>query len=406
VLVVHKYGGTSVADADRIRHVADRIAKRVRAGDEVVVVVSAMGNRTNELYDLAHSIDPDPDPREMDMLLSTGEQMSIALVAMALRSLGHEAVGLTGHQAGIITRADYGAGRIARVESDRVKQELARGRIPIVAGFQGTTDEHEIVTLGRGASDTTAVALAISLGADRCENLKDVEGVYTADPRIVPEARRLTDVLYEEMLEMATQGSTVMHNRAVELAAVNDLPVLVASSMVEAPGTLIHGDEAAMEERNRVRAIAHDTDVAKITVRRVPDSPGVAARIFEPLAEASVSVDTIVQNASERDLTDLTFTLAESDLAKAYRVMPDVCKSVGASEFVAESHLGKVSIVGTGIQTAPGYAARMFRTMFEAGINIEMISTSEIRLTVIIDEQRVPEAVRALHRAFELEHAE
>lgn len=406
MLVVHKYGGTSVADADRIRHVAGRIARRVDAGDEVVVVVSAMGNRTDELYDLAYSINPDPDPREMDILLATGEQMSIALVAMALHSLGHKAVGLTGHQAGIITRANYGAGRIARVESDRIKHELSQGHIPIVAGFQGTTEEHEIVTLGRGASDTTAVALAIALGADRCENLKDVEGVYTADPRIVPDARRLTDVLYDEMLEMATQGSTVMHNRAVELAAVYELPVLVASSMVDAPGTLIHGDEAAMEERNRVRAIAHDTDVAKITVRHVPDSPGIAARIFEPLATAGVSVDTIVQNASERDLTDLTFTLAESDLPKANRVMPDICKEVGAAEFVAESHLGKVSIVGTGIQTAPGYAARMFRTMFDADINIEMISTSEIRLTVIIDERRVPEAVRALHKAFELEQAE
>ena len=362
-----------------------------------------MGNRTDELYDLAHSIDPDPDPREMDILLSTGEQMSIALVAMALRTLGHEAVGLTGHQAGIITRPDYGAGLIARVESKRIEQELAAGHIPIVAGFQGTTDEHEIVTLGRGASDTTAVALAISLEAARCENLKDVEGVYTADPRIVPEARRLKDVLYEEMLEMASQGSTVMHSRAVELAAVNTLPVLVASSMVDAPGTLIHGDEQAMEERNRVRAIAHDTDVAKITVRHVPDQPGIAAYIFEPLATAGISVDTIVQNASERDLTDLTFTLAESDLGKANRVMPDICKKVGATGFAAESHLGKVSIVGTGIQTAPGYAARMFRTMFESEINIEMISTSEIRLTVIIDEQRVPDAVRALHRAFELE---
>ena len=406
MLVVHKYGGTSVADADRIRHVAGRIARRVEAGDEVVVVVSAMGNRTDELYDLAHSINPDPDPREMDILLSTGEQMSIALVAMALHSLGHKAVGLTGHQAGIITRADYGAGRIARVEAGRIKRELASGHIPIVAGFQGTTDEHEIVTLGRGASDTTAVALAIALGADRCENLKDVEGVYTADPRIVPDARRLKDILYEEMLEMASQGSTVMHNRAVELAAVYELPVLVASSMVDAPGTLIHGDEAAMEERNRVRAIAHDTNVAKITVRHVPDSPGIAARIFEPLAEANVSVDTIVQNASERDLTDLTFTLAESDLPKANRVMPGIVEAVGATEFVADSHLGKVSIVGTGIQTAPGYAARMFRAMFDAEINIEMISTSEIRLTVIIDERRVPEAVRALHKAFELEHAE
>ncbi|MEP7214656.1 MAG: aspartate kinase, partial [Anaerolineaceae bacterium] len=323
MLVVQKYGGTSVADADRIRHVAGRVIKRVKAGDQVVVVVSAMGNTTDELIDLALSVAPDPDPRELDMLLSTGEQMSVALVAMALRALGQEAVGLTANQAGIFTRAHYGSGRIARVDADRVRAELAAGRVPIIAGFQGTTEDQEIVTLGRGASDTTAVALAIALGAERCENCKDVEGVYTADPRIVPAARRLIDISYEEMLELATQGSTVMHNRAVELASVYNLPVLVTSSMVDAPGTLIHG-ESQLEERNRVRGIAHDSDVAKITVRRVPDQPGIAANIFEPLANAGISVDTIVQNASEGQLTDLTFTLSRSDLRKAEAVMPGI----------------------------------------------------------------------------------
>ena len=405
MLVVQKYGGTSVADAERIKHVAARVIRRVQAGDQVVVVVSAMGNTTDELIELALSVAPEPDPRELDMLLSTGEQMSIALVAMALRAMGQEAVGLTGQQAGIYTRAQYGSGRIARVETDRIKAELAAGRVPIIAGFQGITDDAEIVTLGRGASDTTAVALAIALGAERCENCKDVEGVYTADPRMVPKARRLIDLAYEEMLELATQGSTVMHNRAVELASVYNLPILVTSSMVESPGTLIRG-EAELEERNRVRGIAHDTDVAKITVRHVPDRPGVAATIFEPLAAAGISVDTIVQNASEANTTDLTFTVHRSDLRKAEAAMPGICEAVGASGYSANGELGKVSIVGVGIQTAPGYAARMFRTLFDAGINIEMISTSEIRLTCIVDREKVPAAVRALHDAFELEKAE
>lgn len=405
MLVVQKYGGTSVADAERIRHVASRVMKRVREGDQVVVVVSAMGNTTDELIDLALQVSPEPDARELDMLLSTGEQMSIALVAMALRAMGQEAIGLTGQQAGIYTRAQYGRGRIARIEADRVRAELDKGRVPIVAGFQGITDEQEIVTLGRGGSDLSAVALAVALNADRCENCKDVEGVYTADPRIVPSARRLTDLTYEEMLELATQGSQVMHNRAVELASVYNLPILVTSSMVEAPGTLIHG-ESELEERNRVRAIAHDTDVAKITVRGVPDKPGIAADIFEPLANHGISVDTIVQNASEAKLTDLTFTLSRKDLRRAEDMMPGICESVGANGYAADANLGKVSIVGVGIQTAQGYAARMFRKLSEAGINIELISTSEIRLTCIIEAAKVPEAVRALHEAFELEKAE
>ena len=405
MLVVQKYGGTSVADAERIRHVASRVMKRVREGDQVVVVVSAMGNTTDELIDLALQVSPEPDARELDMLLSTGEQMSIALVAMALRAMGQEAIGLTGQQAGIYTRAQYGRGLIARIEADRVRAEIDKGRVPIVAGFQGITDEQEIVTLGRGGSDLSAVALAVALNADRCENCKDVEGVYTADPRIVPSARRLTDLTYEEMLELATQGSQVMHNRAVELASVYNLPILVTSSMIDAPGTLIHG-ESELEERNRVRAIAHDTDVAKITVRGVPDKPGIAADIFEPLANHGISVDTIVQNASEAKLTDLTFTLSRKDLRRAEEMMPGICESVGANGYAADANLGKVSIVGVGIQTAQGYAARMFRKLSEAGINIELISTSEIRLTCIIEAAKVPEAVRALHEAFELEKAE
>jgi aspartate kinase len=405
MLVVQKYGGSSVASAELIKNVAGRIIRRLAEGDQVVAVVSAMGDTTDDLLQLAGSVSNEPDPRELDMLLSTGEQVSVALLAMALRARGQEAVGLTGQQAGIIARGRHSAGRIIRVEAQRVRAELDAGRVPVVAGYWGVTDELEIMTLGRGASDTTAVAMAVALNADRYENCKDVTGVYTADPRICPAARQLKDLSFEEMLELATQGSQVMHNRAVELASVYNLPILVTSSFVDAPGTLIRG-EAELEERNRVRGIAHDTDVAKVTVRHVPDQPGIAANIFEPLAEAGISVDTIVQNASERNLTDLTFTLKQGDLKRAEAVMPAVCAAVGADGYVAAGDLGKVSIVGVGIQTAHGYAARMFRALFDAGINIELISTSEIRLTCIIEAKRVPEAVRALHAAFELETPE
>ncbi len=406
MLVVQKYGGTSVANADLIRNVAARIARRIRSGDRVVAVVSAMGDTTDDLLALAASITDAPNARELDMLVATGEQVSCALVAMALQTIGIDAVSLTGQQAGIFTgQQQHQAGRVSRVQADRVQAELDAGRTPVVAGFQGITEDFEIVTLGRGASDLTGIVIAIALGADRYENCKDVTGIYTTDPRIEPRARQLKDISYEEMLELATQGSQVMHNRAVELASVYNLPILVTSSMVEAPGTVIHG-ESELEERNRVRAIAVDKDVAKVTVRHVPDQPGIAARIFEPLASAGISVDTIVQNASEQHLTDLTFTMARGSLARAEAIMPGICKEVGAPGYATDANLGKVSIVGVGIQTAPGYAARMFRTLYDAKINIELISTSEIRLTCIIAADRVNDAVRALHAAFELEKAE
>jgi aspartate kinase len=405
VLVVQKYGGSSVADLDRILHVSARIAGRVAAGEQVVAVVSAMGDTTDELLGLAFAITPDPNPRELDMLVATGEQVSCALVAMALQARGIDAISLTGQQAGIYTRAQHQAGRIMRVQADRVRAALDAGRVPVVAGFQGTTEDNEIVTLGRGASDLTGIALAITLGAGCYENCKDVTGVYTADPRIVPEARQLKDVTFEEMLELASQGSQVMHSRAVELASVYNLPILVTSSFVDAPGTLIHGEDE-LEERNHVRAIAHDPDVAKVTLRHLPDRPGIAAHIFEPLAEAGVSVDTIVQNASERNLTDLTFTVKRGDLRRVESLLPAICAEVGAEKYVTDANLAKVSIVGVGIQTAHGYAARMFRALFDAGINIELITTSEIRLTCIIGGDRVEDAIRALHRAFELETVE
>jgi len=364
-LIVQKYGGSSVANAERIKKVARRIARTKDEGNQVVVVVSAMGDTTDELIQLAYQLSGKPDNRELDVLLSTGEVVSSTLLAMALHSMGYSAISLTGAQAGIRTDAAYSRARILKVESKRVVQELEKGSIVIVAGFQGITDEMDITTLGRGGSDTTAVALAASLKAEICQIYTDVKGVYSADPRLVPEAHHLAEIHYEEMLELATYGAKVMHPRAVELGELHNIPILVTSSFTENPGTLIHGG-VSMEVRNKVRSIAHDLNVGKITVVGVPDRPGIAATIFEPLAKAGISVDTIVQNASIQGITDLTFTVIKGQLA-------------------------------------PGYAARMFRTLSEKNINIQLITTSEIRITCIIDEAKVKEAVRVLHRAFEIE---
>jgi len=323
---------------------------------------------------------------------------------MALRSIGYSAVSLTGGQAGIWTDETHRKARIVSVEAQRITRELETGKIVIVAGFQGVTRNMDVTTLGRGGSDTTAVALAIGLKADKCEIYTDVDGVYTADPRIVPAARRLKDIGYEEMLELATWGAKVMHPRAVELGQVYSMPILVASSFNENPGTLIHKG-ASMEVRNKVRGIAHDTDVAKITLVGIPDRPGIAASLFEPLSKAAISVDTIVQNAGLNNITDLTFTVSKSDLTKAMKIIEPVAKSIGASKCVSDSNLGKVSVVGTGMQNAPGYAARMFKALYEAGINIQLITTSEIRITCIVAQEDVKNAVIALHQAFELEKA-
>jgi len=401
-LIVQKYGGTSVANAERIKNVAQRIAAAKDKGDQVVVVVSAMGDTTDELIDLAHQVTTQPSERELDVLLSTGEIVSSTLLAMALREMGYDSISLSGAQAGIQTDSAYSRARILKVEAKRVVKELEEGKIVIVAGFQGITGNMDITTLGRGGSDTTAVALAASLGAGVCQIYTDVEGVYTADPRLVPEARRLDEIGYEEMLELATYGAKVMHPRAVELGELFNIPILVASSFTQNPGTLIHGG-VSMEVRNKVRSIAYDLDVAKITVVGVPDQPGIAASVFQPLAKAGISIDTIVQNASINKITDLTFTVARGDLAKAMRVVEPIAKSIGARECVGDAKLGKVSIIGTGMQNTPGYAARMFGALSEKGINIELITTSEIRITCIIDEAKVKDAVKALHRAFELE---
>ncbi|MYA19965.1 MAG: aspartate kinase [Chloroflexi bacterium] len=402
-LVVQKYGGSSVADAGRITHVASRIAERAAGGERIVAVVSAMGDTTDRLIELAHEITSAPRPREMDMLFSTGEAVSSTLLSMALHEAGRDAISLSGMQAGIRTDAVFGRARIADIETARIERELAAGRIVIVAGFQGASDDFDITTLGRGGSDTTAVALAAALRADRCDIYTDVAGIYTADPRICPQARPLRDIGYEEMLELAATGARVMHARAVEVGALYGVRILVASSFEsDAPGTLIH-EESTMEQADKVRGIAHEQAIAKITVRGVPDRPGIAAQLFTPLAEAGVSVDTIVQNASVENLTDMTFTVERGDADEALRVTEALLPQIEASEVVADADLGSVSIVGTGMSTSPGFAARMFRTLFEHGINIELISTSEIRITCIVREAQVGDAVRALHDAFDLD---
>ncbi|MBI2863750.1 MAG: aspartate kinase [Chloroflexi bacterium] len=404
-LVVQKYGGSSVANAARMKNVARRIAAARDDGKGVVVVVSAMGDTTEDLILLAHQVTDHPDDRELDVLLSTGEVMSSTLMAMALGSLGYDAISLTGYQAGIKTDSRYSRARITDIDPQRIERELNSGKIVIVAGFQGITEEMDITTLGRGGSDTTAVALAASLKADSCEIYTDVDGVFSADPRVVPEARKLSDISYEEMLELAVHGARVMHPRAVELGELYQIPILVASSFNNHPGTVIHGG-VTMENRNKVRGIAHDMDVAKITLVGVPDRPGVAASLFEPLAEAGVSIDTIVQNAGLSGIADLSFTVSKNDLDKAMRLIGPVAESVGATGVHSSKEFGKVSIVGSGMQTAPGYAARMFKSLHDAGINIEMITTSEIRITCIIQEDKVKDALRALHKSFKLETGE
>jgi len=401
-LIVQKYGGSSVANAERIKNVACLIAKTKDEGNQVVVVVSAMGDTTDELLKLARQVSEQPEERELDLLLSTGEVVSCTLLSMALETLGYKAISLTGAQAGIETDSAFSKARILRVDPKRIISELGKDNIVIVAGFQGVTQDMDTTTLGRGGSDTTAVALAASLHAEICQMYTDVAGVYTADPRIVSEASKLREIGYEEMLELASYGAAVMHPRAVELGELYNIPILVVSSFSDNTGTVIC-KEASMEVRNKVRGIARDTNVAKITVVGVPDHPGIAAAIFEPLSRANISVDTIVQNASIENITDLTFTVARSDLIEAMSIVEPVAKSVGAKQCVADSTLAKVSIVGTGMQNTPGYAARMFRVLYEQSVNIQLITTSEIRITCIISEDKIQDAVRALHKAFELD---
>ncbi len=401
-IVVQKYGGSSVGSTDKMRAVAGRITRAVNAGNGVVVAVSAMGDTTDELMALAAAVTAKPGLREMDALLATGEMAAAALLAMTLRDMGHPAISLNGVQAGLKTDARHGHARIVKLDAKRLHRELDRGRIVVVAGFQGWDEKQDITTFGRGGSDTTAVALAIALKAAVCEIYTDVEGIYSADPNLIPEAFKLEEIHYEEMLELATYGARVMHPRAVELAENFVMPILVASSFADAPGTLIHGG-VTMEMRNKARSIASDLDVAKVTVAGVPDRPGIAASIFSVLADAGISVDTIVQNAGVGGFTDLTFTVHRGDRDRALEVIRPACEEIGAREQLSDDQLGKVSVIGTGMLNAPGYAARMFRVLSEAGINIELISTSEIRITCLINKSKVKEAVRVLHRTFELE---
>jgi aspartate kinase len=405
-LLVQKYGGSSLATAEHIQRAAQRVAHAASARP-IVVVVSAMGNSTDELIALARQITPQPDQREMDLLLSTGETISATLMAMALHAVGKPAVSLTAIQAGIRSTRVFGRARITDIHPTRIRTELARGKVVIVTGFQGVTEDQDVTTLGRGASDTTAVALACALAAERCEIFTDVQGVFTADPRLVPTARQLECVSYDEMLELAQLGARVMAPRAVELAELYDMPILVASSFSEAPGTLIcrvlHEEGSPMEIRKNVRGIAHDTDVARITLVGVPDRPGVAAAIFQPLADATISVDTIAQSSGADGKTDLSFTVARGALDEAVRITQQVAPQIGATAVDAAHDLAKVSIVGTGMQSAPGYAARMFGALSQAKINIEIISTSDIRITCVVARDRVDEAVRALHKAFGLD---
>ncbi len=403
MLVVQKYGGTSVATAERIRAVAQRIIRSKEAGNDVVVVVSAMGDTTDDLIALARQITPEPDERELDVLLSTGETVSCTLLAMALRDAGREAVSLSGGQAGIRTESRHGRARIIGLEPRRILRELAAGRIVIVAGFQGVSPESDVTTLGRGGSDTTAVALAAALKSGLCEIYTDVDGIFSADPRVVPEARLFDEISYEEVLELANLGARVMHPRAVELGWVYGVPIVVRSSFNDRPGTLIHG-EMSMEDRNKVLGIAHDADVARITVVAVPDRPGVAYSIFQPLADAGLSVDVIVQSVSHDGTTDLSFTVARGDLAKALRSVEPAASKIGARQVVSDDGVAKVSIVGGGMTSAPGYAAAMFKALADEGINIEVVTTSDIRITCLIKRASVKEAVRALHRTFVLEH--
>lgn len=401
-IIVQKYGGTSVADVAHIRRVAERVARTREQCDGLVVVVSAMGNATDELIALAHQLTDDPASREMDMLLSTGETITAPLLAMALMAQGTPAISLTGLQAGIRTSGSHRKARIVDVVPTRIAAALEQRQVAVVAGFQGVTQEHDITTLGRGGSDTSAVALAVALKADHCEIYTDVRGVYTADPRLVAEAAHIPEISYDEMLEFAAVGAKVMHPRAVEIGEAYDMPIWVRSSFDDSPGTIICR-HPTLEDRQKVRGIAHETDVAKITLLRVPDRPGVAAAIFGPLAENHINVDVILQNVGHDGSTDLSFTIAESDLVQARPLVDDIARGIGADGVEATADIAKVSVVGTGMLNTPGIAATMFKTLAEAGINILLISTSEIRITCIIDRAVVRNAVRALHHAYQLD---
>ncbi len=399
-LIVQKFGGTSVAGPDRIKHVARRVAATRAAGQNVVVVVSAPGHMTDELIAMAGQIAGDPPAREMDMLLATGEQVSIALLAMAIHAVGGEAISLTGGQARIRTEPVYTRARILDVDRRRIDRELAAGRIVIVAGFQGITDDGEITTLGRGGSDTTAVALASALGADVCQIYTDVEGVFTADPRVVPEARRLREISYDEMLEMASSGALVVQTRAAELAKQYRVRLEVRGTFADREGTIV--SEQPMERR-MVTGVTHDRNVAKITATGVGDRPGAAHTLFKTIADRHINVNMIIQSVPRKERADISFTVAKGDMAAAVEAARSVAKTIGAEDVLADDQVGMASIVGAGMISNPGVAARMFGALAAEGINIELIATSEIKVTCVIRASDLEKAVRALHKEFELE---
>jgi aspartate kinase len=399
-LLVQKFGGTSVADPERIRAVADHVARSRRHGHDVVVVISAMGKETDDLIRLAEQVSGTRPGREMDMLLTAGERKAMALLCMALHDLGVAAESFTGSQAGIITDTFHERAKILEVKGDRIKQALADGKVPVVAGFQGVSTARDVTTLGRGGSDTTAVALAAALGADAMEKYSDVPGVFTADPRLVPGARRLHHVSYDEMLEIAASGSGVLAFRAVEFARNHHVPMHVRSSFTWEPGTWVTEEDPAMEQPI-ISAITHDTSEAKVTVAGLPDKPGIAARLFRSLADMDVNLDMIVQNVALTGHTDISFTVPKSDLERALEVCRSHADEIEAADVVADPEIAKVSIVGAGMKTNPGVSATMFEVLAANGINIEMISTSPIRLTCVVRADQVEPAVQALHEAFE-----
>ncbi len=401
-ILVQKYGGTSVGTAARVRRVSRRIADTVHSGKQVVAVVSAMGKTTDRLFALAAQVADDPPARELDQLVANGETITAPLVAMCLQGLGVPAMSLSGMQAGVRTSRHHQRARIREVDATRLRELLAEGIVPVVAGYQGITENLDIATLGRGGSDTTAVALAAALGAVACEILTDVDGFLSADPRVVPEARLLPAIAYDECIELASVGAKVMHPRAVEIGELYQMPIHVRSSFHLRPGTMIV-NEVPMEERNRVRGVAVQKGVAKVTIQGVPDRPGVAAGLMEPLSDAGISIDVIVQNVSSHGETDLTFTCDDADLKVAEPLVEEAAAAMGAKGVAVAAGAAKVSIVGSGMLGTPGIAARMFRTLAGVGANIEMISTAEIRITCVIQQTKAEEAVRALHAAFELD---
>jgi aspartate kinase len=401
-LVVMKFGGTSVGDTDKLKRVAERLVEARESGAKVVAVLSAMGKTTDELIRLAYEVSPSPDPREYDLLVSTGERISNALCAMAIHDLGHEAVSLTGSQAGIVTDGSHTKAKIVEVRATRIHAALEEDKIVLVAGFQGVSSgTQDVTTLGRGGSDTTAVALAAALGADACEIFTDVEGIYTADPRVVPEARRLPSVTYEEMLEMASSGAGVMMARSIEIARSYGVKLRVRSTFVDGEGTWIGEEDEAMLEKAIISGVTHDTSEAKVSIIGVPDRPGIAAKVFRALADAGVNIDMIVQNVSQDGAATISFTLPKTDVPIATPILEALAKEMDAARVEHDPNVAKISLIGAGMKSHPGVAADMFDALAEAGINIEIISTSAIRVSCVISAEHVERAVQVVHARFQ-----